>query len=134
MSPRNTKSEMSLCPENIALSTMLHRTTKLARRRKKVLSLGGGAGGGLVSANMGQEIDGEAGSVEIIEPEGSAGRARSWLTRLRSADAGGCTPPALHTVGASENRARAWGSPPVRRKRFAIAENCSRASRRWCGS
>src|SRR5260370_23413414 len=99
MMPRNTPSEMSLCPENIAVSTTLHRTTKLARRRKKTLILGGVAGGEVVSADMGQEINGKAGSVEIMGPKSLA--AAGEPSRPRT----------VRPASPKENRAGHGGNP-----------------------
>src|SRR4051812_28415951 len=89
--------------------TMVHKTTELVNRRRKIFAFEGGGCGG-------------------------AGSIPDQVTMRQTAGAGDGIHPGRRKVGACGNPAKAFASRPTRYRKFAKAKNYSRASLRWCES
>src|SRR5579859_1138264 len=103
---------------------IVHSSTKLNSRRKKVRSFDDGA----------EEV-----CIYLLEliartavDEGS--QRIGQFKRHQNDGAAGCTLPAPRRTGACESRATESESRPARYTRSATKENCSPASHHWCES
>src|SRR5690242_15200566 len=109
---------------------IVHRTTKLNSRRKKVFSFEDG-GGCIAIQHLLFTIHG---AIQALQLPNVFNRKSSSpiIGRQISGDAG-CTLPKRRRTVVSENRATASGLQPARYKKSATEENCSPAFRRWSG-